>query len=70
MTTCLEFRQWSEDNLDLALSLWGDDEVTKLIDARGKLSEAQVQERLMQEITHETETTKVKTGKEQGVENI
>lgn len=50
-TTRLGFRQWQEDDLDLALSLWGDYEVTKLIDARGKLTDAQVQERLTQEIT-------------------
>jgi hypothetical protein len=32
-TTRLGFRQWREDDLDLALSLWGDYEVTKLIDS-------------------------------------
>ena len=47
------FRAWSEDDLDLALGLWGDPEVTRLIDARGKLSEGQVRERLGQEITTE-----------------
>jgi ribosomal-protein-alanine N-acetyltransferase len=53
MTTRLGFRQWRENDLDLALILWSDYEVTKLIDARGKLSEAQVQERLTQEIRRE-----------------
>jgi len=69
-TTRLGFRQWREDDFDLALNLWGDSEVTKLIDARRTLSETQVQERLAQEITHEAETTNVKTEKEQGIENI
>jgi len=52
-TERLGFRAWSEDDLDLALGLWGDPQVTKLIDARGKLSEEQVRERLSQEITTE-----------------
>ena len=50
-TKRLGFRVWSEDDFDLALGLWGDSEVTKLIDARGKLSEGQVRERLSQEIS-------------------
>jgi RimJ/RimL family protein N-acetyltransferase len=49
----LGFRAWSEDDLDLALGLWGDPEVTRLIDARGKLSEEQVRERLAQEMATE-----------------
>jgi RimJ/RimL family protein N-acetyltransferase len=49
-TERLGFRTWTEDDLDLALGLWGDPEVTRLIDARGKLSEGQVRERLAQEI--------------------
>jgi RimJ/RimL family protein N-acetyltransferase len=54
-TNRLGFRTWREDDLDLALGLWGDYEVTKFIDARGKLSEAQVRERLMKEIKSEKE---------------
>ena len=50
-TRRLGFRAWSEDDLDLALGLWGDPEVTRLIDARGKLSEGQVRARLSQEIS-------------------
>jgi RimJ/RimL family protein N-acetyltransferase len=50
-TKRLGFRVWSEDDIDLALGLWGDPEVTKLIDARGQLTEAQVRERLLLEIT-------------------
>ena len=49
-TERLGFRTWTEDDLDLALGLWGDPEVTRLIDARGKLSEGQVRARLAQEI--------------------
>ena len=52
-TERLGFRAWSEDDLDLAVGLWGDPEVMKLIDARGKLSEGQVRERLSEEITTE-----------------
>ena len=43
----LGFRQWSEADIDLAMGLWGDPEVTKLIG--GPLSRAHVQERLSQE---------------------
>ena len=54
-TKRLKFRLWTTDDLDLALGLWGDIAVTRLIDARGQLSKAQVQQRLLQEIgTHET----------------
>ena len=42
----LGFRTWKKDDLDLALGLWGDHEVTKLFDARGALSKNQVKERL------------------------
>jgi ribosomal-protein-alanine N-acetyltransferase len=47
----LGFRVWSEGDFDLALGLWGDPEVTRLIDARGQLSEGQVRERFSQEIS-------------------
>jgi RimJ/RimL family protein N-acetyltransferase len=49
-TARLGFRTWSEHDLDLAIGLWGDLEVTRLIDARGKLSDDQVRERLLREI--------------------
>lgn len=45
------FRTWSNDDLDLALGLWGDFKVTKLFDGRGPLSREQVKHRLNQEIT-------------------
>ena len=49
----LGFRHWKKDDLKIALRLWGDHEVTKLIDARGQLSEEQIQERLEKEIVDE-----------------
>lgn len=50
LTNRLGFRRWRDDDLPLALGLWGDYEVTKLIDARGQLTTNQVQERLIKEI--------------------
>jgi len=49
----LGFRTWTEDDLDLALGLWGDAAVTGLIDSRGPLSEGQVRGRLLHEIATE-----------------
>jgi len=49
-TTRLGFRKWREDDLELAIGLWGDSEVTKFFDARGNLSENEVYERLIKEI--------------------
>ena len=54
-TDRLGFRRWCEEDIEIALILWGDYEVTKLIDARGKLSENQVRERLAKEIVTEKE---------------
>jgi RimJ/RimL family protein N-acetyltransferase len=45
----LGFRQWCETDIDLAMGLWGDPEVTRFIG--GPLSRAQVQERLSREIS-------------------
>ncbi len=54
-TRRLGFRTWAEQDFDLALGLWGDEKVTRRIDARGKLSESMVKERLTKEIaTQET----------------
>ena len=44
----LGFRTWGEADLPLALALWGDPQVTRLIG--GPFSEAQVRERLEREI--------------------
>ncbi len=41
---------WSAADLSLAKKLWGDPQVTKYIDARGKLTKEHVQSRLNQEI--------------------
>lgn len=49
------FRTWALDNLPLALSLWGDPEVTRYIDSRGQLSPEQVKERLLKEIATQQE---------------
>lgn len=54
-TTRLGFRRWRKDGLPLALGLWGDYEVTKLIDAPGQLTTNRVQERLIKEIATERE---------------
>jgi len=46
----LGFRRWRRRDFDLACGLWADPRVTEFIDARGKLSQSQVRERLAQEI--------------------
>ena len=47
-TARLGFRRWSTEDLPLALALWGDPAVTRLIG--GPLSREQVRERLAREI--------------------
>jgi RimJ/RimL family protein N-acetyltransferase len=54
-TARLGFRCWRPDDLDLALGLWGDIQVMRFIEARGKLSKEQVQERLTSEIANQKE---------------
>lgn len=54
-TARLGFRLWREDDFELALGLWGDPKVTRLVDARGQLSPDQVWERLQQEISNQTQ---------------
>jgi RimJ/RimL family protein N-acetyltransferase len=46
----LGFREWREEDFELALGLWGDLEVTRLIDARGQLTDGQVRQKLQQEM--------------------
>jgi RimJ/RimL family protein N-acetyltransferase len=46
----LGFRRWREDDLDIAMELWGDYEVTRFFDARGRWSRDAVQDRLVKEI--------------------
>ncbi len=49
-TQRLGFRTWKPSDLHLAEGLWGDPEVTGLIDTRSPLSMDQIRERLEQEI--------------------
>ena len=46
-------RSWQIEDLPLAMELWGDPAVTALIDARGRLTRAQVEEKLRAEIERE-----------------
>ena len=50
-TPRIGFRLWQEEDLNLAIGLWGDFEVTQFFDSRGKLSQAQVNDRLLKEIS-------------------
>jgi ribosomal-protein-alanine N-acetyltransferase len=49
-TERLGFRLWREEDFELARGLWGDLAVTRLIDARGQLTDEQVRQKLRQEI--------------------
>jgi RimJ/RimL family protein N-acetyltransferase len=49
-TDRLVFKTWAIDNLEIAMGLWGDPEVTQYIDGRGLLSRDQVETRLRSEI--------------------
>ena len=49
-TDRLGFRRWEPEDLDLAMGLWGDPLVTRLIDSRSQLPAAAVAERLQAEI--------------------
>ena len=50
-TERLGFRPWSQDDLDLAMGLWGDERVTRPIG--GPFSPVQVRERLSREIANQ-----------------
>jgi [ribosomal protein S5]-alanine N-acetyltransferase len=52
-TERLVARSWQIKDLPLAIELWGDPAVTAIIDSRGKLSDAQVAEKLRAEIERE-----------------
>lgn len=54
-TPRLAFRKWTRQDLAIAVGLWGDENVTRRIDARGKLTEAMVRERLLREIDNDRE---------------
>ena len=49
----LGFRIWKHSDFQLAKKLWGNYEVSKFIDSRGKLSDAQILEKLEKEIETE-----------------
>lgn len=49
-TERLYFSLWHEEDLPVALRLWGSPEVTKYIAANGRMSEEQIRERLYKEI--------------------
>jgi ribosomal-protein-alanine N-acetyltransferase len=55
-TRRLGFRHWRAEDFDLALSLWGDPRVTRLIDARSRLTPEEVRERLEHEIRAQEES--------------
>lgn len=55
LTPRLGFRSWSDEDLELAVSLWGDPDVTALFDSRGRLTREQVRERLHRELDNERE---------------
>lgn len=50
-TNRLGFRRWREADIGIALGLWGDHSVTRLLDARGRLSKDLVRQRLTREIS-------------------
>jgi [ribosomal protein S5]-alanine N-acetyltransferase len=49
-TERLTARTWELADLSLAIELWGDEDVTRFIDSRGKLNRDQILERLRVEI--------------------
>lgn len=49
-TKRLTFRNWNEDDLEIAKELWGDPDVMELIDARGALNTEQIKRKLADEI--------------------
>ena len=54
-TERLAFRLWRETDLDAAVGLWGDPEVTRFIDTRPGISRGEVEERLLREIAIQRE---------------
>ena len=52
-TARLVARSWRADDLQFAMELWGDPAVMALIDARGQLTAAEVEEKLHAEIERE-----------------
>ena len=54
-TARIGFRHWTKDDGDLASALWGNAKVTQFIDARGILTEADIQAKLNIEIQSQTD---------------
>lgn len=52
-TPHLYFRTWRTDDIDLAIDLWGDPEVTRFIVAMGRMTDDEVKVRLLQEIDNQ-----------------
>ena len=52
-TSRLRFRTWTDEDLPLALRLWGDPRVTRYIDAREHIPEAEVRARLVEELENQ-----------------
>lgn len=46
----LSFRAWHQDDMDLAMGLWGDPEVTRLIDRRPQFDESLVAAKLAEQL--------------------
>jgi len=52
-TPRLYFKTWRPDDIDLAIDLWGDPEVTRFIVARGRMSNDEIRARLLLEIDNQ-----------------
>jgi len=55
-TDRLRMHRWTAEDLGSATELWGDPNVTELIDGRGKLDEGQVRARLEMELEYDRRT--------------
>lgn len=54
-TTRVGFRPWTENDVGLALALWGDLEVSRFIDSRGALNVVEVKQKLNAELQSQAE---------------
>ncbi len=52
-TKRIGFRTWNADDFGLAKNLWGDFEVTRLFDGKGKFTDKRTREKLTQEIANQ-----------------
>lgn len=51
-TSRLGFRNWTENDFELAQKIWGNPEVTKLIQSNGPFSDTEIRERLITETSN------------------